>query len=85
VLEFGQPRARAIGRFYNVYTRHILPRLGGAVTGDRAAYEYLQKSAGRFPCREEFVSLMRESAELASVEFAALTFGVAYLYRAVKG
>jgi demethylmenaquinone methyltransferase/2-methoxy-6-polyprenyl-1,4-benzoquinol methylase len=84
VLEFGQPRARAFGRFYDIYTRHLLPRLGGAVTGDRAAYEYLQKSAGRFPCGEEFVSLMRESAEFASVEFVGLTFGVAYLYRAVK-
>lgn len=85
VLELGQPRARAFGRFYDVYTRHILPRLGGAVTGDRAAYEYLQKSAGRFPCGEEFVSLMRDSAEFASVEFVELTFGVAYLYRGVVG
>lgn len=84
VLEFGQPRERAFGRFYNVYTRHLLPRLGGAVTGDRAAYEYLQKSAGRFPCGDDFVALMRESAEFASIEFAAMTFGVAYLYRGVK-
>ena len=84
VLEFGQPRARTFGRFYHVYTRHLLPRLGGAVTGDRAAYEYLQKSAGRFPCGEEFVALMRESAPFASIEFAALTFGIAYLYRATK-
>ena len=84
VLEFGQPRARAFGRFYDVYTRHLLPRLGGAVTGDRAAYEYLQKSAGRFPCGEEFVELMRESAEFAAIEFVGLTFGVAYLYKAVR-
>ena len=84
VLEFGQPRARTFGRFYNVYTRHLLPRLGGAVTGERAAYEYLQKSADRFPCGEEFVELMRDSARFVSVEFAALTFGIAYLYRAVK-
>jgi len=84
VLEFGQPRARAFGRFYSVYTRHILSRLGGAVTGDRAAYEYLQKSAGRFPCGDDFVALMRDAAHFSSVEFVPLTFGVAYIYKGVK-
>jgi demethylmenaquinone methyltransferase/2-methoxy-6-polyprenyl-1,4-benzoquinol methylase len=80
VLEFGQPRGVIFGPLYSFYTRHILPRLGGAVTGDRDAYEYLQRSAGRFPCGDEFVALMRESARFASIEVAPLTFGIAYLY-----
>lgn len=84
VLEFGQPRHRAFGASYNFYSRHILPRLGGALTGDRAAYEYLQKSAGRFPCGEEFVALMREAADFASIDYVPLTMGIAYLYRGVK-
>jgi len=85
VLEFGQPQRRAFSAPYEFYTRHILPRLGGAITGKRDAYEYLQKSAGRFPCGDEFVALMRESASFASVEFVALTFGIAYLYKGVRG
>lgn len=84
VLEFGQPRRRAFGTVYDWYTRNILPRLGGAITGDRAAYEYLQKSAGRFPCGDDFVALMRESANFASIEYAPLTMGIAYLYKGVK-
>ena len=84
VLEFGQPRRRALSRVYDWYARHILPRLGGAITGDRAAYEYLQKSAGRFPCGEDFVALMREAADFASVDYAPLSMGIAYLYRGVK-
>ena len=84
VLEFGQPRRRAVGSLYHWYSRKILPRLGGAITGDRDAYEYLQKSAGRFPCGEDFVALMRESATFASIEYRELTFGVAYLYKGVK-
>ena len=84
ILEFGQPRRRAFGRAYNLYTRHILPRLGGTLTGDRDAYEYLQTSAGRFPCGDDFVALMRESAQFASVEYVPLTFGIAYLYKGVK-
>lgn len=84
VLEFGQPRSRAFGALYNWYSHHVLPRLGGAVTGETAAYRYLQTSSGRFPCGDEFVALMRESADFASIEFIPLTFGIAYLYRGVK-
>ena len=84
VLEFGQPQRRAFGAPYRFYTRHILPRLGGAITGDRAAYEYLQKSAGRFPCGDDFVALMRDAADFASIEYVPLTMGIAYLYKGVK-
>lgn len=84
VLEFGQPRSRIFGAFYEWYSRHILPRLGGAVTGETAAYQYLQTSSGRFPCGEDFVTLMRESADFAEIDFVPLTFGIAYLYRGVK-
>ncbi|HEX8254302.1 MAG TPA: bifunctional demethylmenaquinone methyltransferase/2-methoxy-6-polyprenyl-1,4-benzoquinol methylase UbiE [Thermoanaerobaculia bacterium] len=85
VLEFGQPRNRAFNALYTFYNRHILPRIGGVLTGDRAAYTYLQTSAGRFPSGDAFVQLMRESAQFSSVECVPLTFGIAWLYRGVKG
>lgn len=84
VLEFGQPRSRVFGALYDFYTRHVMPRIGGALTGDRDAYAYLQTSAGRFPCGDEFVALMRESADFSSIEVTPLTLGVAYLYKGVK-
>ncbi|HKR62397.1 MAG TPA: bifunctional demethylmenaquinone methyltransferase/2-methoxy-6-polyprenyl-1,4-benzoquinol methylase UbiE [Thermoanaerobaculia bacterium] len=84
VLEFGQPQSRAFGALYDFYRRRVLPRLGGLVTGEKDAYEYLERSAGRFPCAEEFVALMRDSAPFARVDVAPLTFGIAYLYRGVK-
>jgi demethylmenaquinone methyltransferase/2-methoxy-6-polyprenyl-1,4-benzoquinol methylase len=84
VLEFGQPRGRAFGALYDFYRRRVLPKLGGIVTGDQDAYEYLERSAGRFPCGDEFLALMRDAAEFSSVEYKTLTFGIAYLYRGVK-
>jgi demethylmenaquinone methyltransferase/2-methoxy-6-polyprenyl-1,4-benzoquinol methylase len=84
VLEFGQPRSRLFGALYDFYRRRIMPKLGGIVTGEQGAYEYLESSAGRFPCGEEFVALMRSAGEFSAVEFKTLTFGIAYLYRAVK-
>jgi demethylmenaquinone methyltransferase/2-methoxy-6-polyprenyl-1,4-benzoquinol methylase len=84
ILEFGQPPNRAFRALYDFYSARVLPRLGGLVTGDRAAYEYLERSASRFPCGEEFAQMMRESGGFASVDYEALTFGIAYLYRGEK-
>ncbi|HUR79393.1 MAG TPA: bifunctional demethylmenaquinone methyltransferase/2-methoxy-6-polyprenyl-1,4-benzoquinol methylase UbiE [Thermoanaerobaculia bacterium] len=84
VLEFGQPPGRFFGALYDLYTKHLLPRIGGVLTGDRAAYTYLQKSAGRFPCGEDFARLMRESGDFAEVTYRTLTFGIAYLYRGIR-
>ena len=84
VLEFGQPSNRLFGALYDFYRRHVLPRIGGIVTGEKDAYEYLERSAGRFPCGDDFVALMRQSADFASIDFVTLSFGIAYLYRGVK-
>jgi demethylmenaquinone methyltransferase/2-methoxy-6-polyprenyl-1,4-benzoquinol methylase len=84
VLEFGQPPNRAFRALYDFYRIHVLPRVGGIVTGEQAAYEYLERSAGRFPCGDDFVRLMRTSGPFAGIDYRALTFGIAYLYRAVK-
>ncbi len=84
ILEFGQPRSRAFGALYGWYRSKVLPRVGGAVTGRREAYEYLDRSASAFPCGEAFADLMRASAPFATVEYTALSFGIAYLYKGVK-
>jgi len=80
VLEFGQPRSRLFGALYDLYRKRILPILGGAVTGQRAAYEYLESSAARFPSGPDFVALMRESASFADILFEPLSLGIAWLY-----
>jgi demethylmenaquinone methyltransferase/2-methoxy-6-polyprenyl-1,4-benzoquinol methylase len=84
ILEFGQPRSKAFGVVYGAYRRHVLPRVGGLVTGEPDAYEYLESSAGRFPSGQAFVSMMNDSAAFSSVELKSLTLGIAYLYKAVR-
>jgi len=78
VLEFGQPR----GWFrhpYGWYSRHVMPLLGGWLTGNRDAYRYLPETAARFPCGEDFARMMRE-AGFHDVRVRALSGGVAWLY-----
>ena len=84
VLEFGVPQRRAFAAAYNLYRERVLPAVGGLITGQKRAYQYLDQSSVAFPHGEAFAALMRESADFASVEFRALTFGIAYLYRGVK-
>ena len=84
VIDLGRPRTPLIRWASEMNCRLAVPRLGGALTGDRAAYEYLETSSARFPQAEEFVALMRRAATFASIDYQPLTFGVAYLYAAVK-
>ena len=83
VLELGSPPNRLFRALYDTYRRHALPRVGGVLTGQRGAYEYLETSSADFPCGEAFVELMRSSGRFASIEYRALTFGIAYLYKGV--
>jgi len=75
VLEFGKPP-----RWFSLYHRHVIPRVGAIVTGEPEAYNYLQSSTSDFPSGEKFVKLMRESARFDSIRFEPLSFGIAYLY-----
>lgn len=82
VLEFGQPDG-LLARPYAWYSRHVLPRVGAWLTGDRGAYEYLQETAASFPCGDDFVRLMDGTGRFAHVEGRPLTGGIAYVYRGV--
>ncbi|MGZ3775143.1 MAG: bifunctional demethylmenaquinone methyltransferase/2-methoxy-6-polyprenyl-1,4-benzoquinol methylase UbiE [Pseudobdellovibrionaceae bacterium] len=81
VLEFGQVNVPVFGPLYTFYSQNILPKIGGLVTGQKEAYEYLQKSSAAFPCREEFLTLMKESGAYSSCEYISLTGGIAYIYK----
>ncbi|HYM11893.1 MAG TPA: class I SAM-dependent methyltransferase [Bryobacterales bacterium] len=83
VLEFSQPRGRVLGSLYGVYFRHLLPRLGGAISGASNAYRYLQESVERFPAPDELAAAMT-AAGFREVRYWPLTGGIAVLHVAVK-
>ena len=80
ILEFSLPKNRLFKRVYLFYFRHILPRLGAIISGDRQAYRYLNQTVETFPYGEEFCNLMR-SAGFSEVNAHPLTFGIATIYR----
>lgn len=79
VLEFGQPRVPGFKQAYEFYSRRVMPHIGGLVTGNRAAYEYLPKTSSEFPCGEKFTALM-ERAGMRVLRSKPLFCGIAYLY-----
>jgi demethylmenaquinone methyltransferase/2-methoxy-6-polyprenyl-1,4-benzoquinol methylase len=84
VLEFGQATLPVFAPLFNFYSEKVLPILGGWVTGQKDAYQYLQKSSAAFPCRDEFVAMMESTGMFSSVEYISLTGGVAYIYKGIK-
>jgi len=85
VLEFGQPGSALFAPLYRFYSRRILPAIGGWVSGERSAYEYLDRTSSRFPAGERFVALMRATGAFRGVESHPLTGGVAYVYAGEVG
>jgi len=79
ILEFTQPPNRAFASVYNWYSRHILPLVGGIVSGAREAYEYLPESVRKFPGAPELAALM-QNAGFATVDWEYLTFGIVALH-----
>lgn len=86
VLEFGQPPSKLFSSVYRLYSSKILPKIGGWITGERGAYEYLEKSSALFPCGAAFSELIKTAGQTSvkSVQVLPLSFGIAYIYCAVK-
>ena len=79
ILELSVPSNAFIRWCYKLYFLKILPFIGGLVSGDRSAYEYLPASVLRFPAPDKFMSIMK-SAGFDVVEHRAMTLGVCRMY-----
>ena len=84
ILEFSLPRSRALRNLYLWYFRHVLPRIGRVISKHPSAYNDLPESVEAFPSPEDFSQQLRE-AGFGTVRAVPLTFGVVYMFVAVKG
>jgi len=81
-LEFSRPWA-PIRPFYDAWSFLVIPRLGAAVAGEPAAYEYLVESIRRFPDQKALAAAMRD-AGFDGVGWRDYSFGIACLHHGVK-
>lgn len=79
VLEFGQPTG-LFGALFRFYSKVVMPRVGGLLTGNRAAYEYLPRTSASFPAGDRFLELMDRTGAYKEKVAYPLTFGTSYVY-----
>lgn len=78
VLEFAEPETPVFAPVYRFYRRRVLPWVGGALTGDRHAYRYLDDTIASFPAGEAFLALVR-AAGFVEASSSPLTLGTVAL------
>ena len=79
VLEFGQPHW-PMKPFFHLYSRYILPVVGGLISGDMKAYKYLNTSSAEFPMGKQFIEIMEKTQSFSETQYHSLTSGVCYIY-----
>jgi len=84
ILEFAVPTLPGFKQLYMWYVRHVLPRVGRAVSRHEGAYKYLQASIEAFATPGEFVTILRQSG-FVEIRPVQLMLGSVFLYEARRG
>lgn len=82
-LEFSQLQNPMLAPFYDFYSYNIIPQVGGVVTGNKEAYQYLVESIRKFPDQEAFKQLLLEVG-FKDVRYHNLNFGVVAIHSGYK-
>jgi demethylmenaquinone methyltransferase/2-methoxy-6-polyprenyl-1,4-benzoquinol methylase len=83
VLEFSRPRGRVWGALYRYYSLHVLPFLGGIISRNREAYEYLPRTVAEFPDGDAFAKILMK-AGFSEVRWYSQCGGIAMIYVVTK-
>lgn len=83
ILEFTTPRSALIRTGYHFYFHHLLPLVGGLISGHRTAYKYLPQSVAHFPAEPELARRMT-AAGFSNVSWESLSLGIAAIHVGMK-
>ncbi|MEG0072450.1 MAG: class I SAM-dependent methyltransferase [Raoultibacter sp.] len=82
-LEFSRPPLAVWRGLYTFYLKHMIPLIGGIVTGDKEGFVYLSKSIKAFPDQETYAGMLRD-AGFSEVTWKNYTGGIAAVHVAKK-
>jgi demethylmenaquinone methyltransferase/2-methoxy-6-polyprenyl-1,4-benzoquinol methylase len=83
VLEFSKPQKFPFRQVYNFYFKFVLPKIGRAISSDKAAYTYLPESVEAFPDGEKFLHILN-IVGFKHAKCRTLTFGISSIYTGTK-
>ena len=84
ILEFTTPRSAVVRAGYHFYFHHLLPLIGGMISGHRTAYKYLPASVSHFPSEPELARRMT-AAGFTNVRWESLSLGIAAIHVGIRG
>jgi demethylmenaquinone methyltransferase / 2-methoxy-6-polyprenyl-1,4-benzoquinol methylase len=79
ILEFSEPGNGPLAGVFRFYFRHVLPRIGGVISGNTEAYKYLPSSVSKFPAPMELAALMGKTG-FSGIRIASWNFGSVVLH-----
>jgi len=79
ILELSVPSNKFLLALYKLYFLHVMPWIGGMISGDKAAYRYLPASVMAFPSPETFCGMI-SAAGFRTVRHRAFTMGLCRMY-----
>ena len=82
-LEFSEVDVPLLDKFYEQWSMKAIPKIGRAVTGDEASYQYLVESIAKFPNQQKFADAIR-SQGFEKVSWRNFTGGVVALHSGWK-
>lgn len=83
ILEGTVPSHRLLAKAHTLYLRHVLPRIGGLISKNQAAYRYLNQTIETFPQGEKFNGKLR-AAGFVHVKANPVWGGVVTIYQGDK-
>jgi len=83
IIEFRMPSNKIFKWLYKFYFKKILPLIGGVISGDKEAYNYLPSSVEEFDEKIKLPELLRNSG-FKKIEIYSLTFGITQVLIATK-
>jgi demethylmenaquinone methyltransferase/2-methoxy-6-polyprenyl-1,4-benzoquinol methylase len=83
ILEFRMPTNKFFKSLYKFYFKKILPKIGGVISGNKAAYDYLPSSVEEFDEKIKMPELLKVSG-FRKINSYNLTFGIVQVIIAEK-
>jgi|TARA_B110000438_G_C15746064_1_gene620803 demethylmenaquinone methyltransferase/2-methoxy-6-polyprenyl-1,4-benzoquinol methylase len=83
ILETSVPENSIIKFFYFFFSRSFIPLIGSLFSKDKTAYQYLQKSAEKFPSGKNFILVLNKCG-FSNVKVQTQMFGATSIYIAKK-
>ena len=83
ILEFSKPKYFPLKQLYKFYFFRILPFIGGLISKNAPAYNYLPESVMAFPDDQDFLKILIERGFDSAFQ-KRQTLGIATIYLAVK-